>query len=204
MDGMQSETEFVRVVEAVLRRYGAQNGQAVEPAQLEAMAARLAALVRERGLPRPLADDERGEAGGAGGVGAAGGAGGLPEEVCAALAARVAGVGAGPMLAEAAKQLVKACFYPELGTCRNSYREVGRDGACRRQELARARGRVSGSHCVDCPHWVALTPGAHRGLLQGAWCDGAAAFEENRGVFLPEDFRTLRHWLHAAARGGAQ
>ena len=104
-------------------------------------------------------------------------------------------------LAAAVKQLVKACLYPEFTVCRESYREAAGDGGCKRQELARVRGRVSGTHCVDCPHWVALPPQQHGAMLARAWrVGGAEALAENRGVFLPEDFRALRRWLHAQAR----
>jgi hypothetical protein len=38
-------------------------------------------------------------------------------------------------------------------------------------------------------------------MLARAWrVGGAEALAENRGVFLPEDFRALRRWLHAQAR----
>ena len=99
------------------------------------------------------------------------------------------------------QQLVKACFYPEFTVCRDSFRELTKDGGCRRQELDRVRGRVSGAHCVDCPHWVGLTPEAHEKFLTSAWrAEGAGEWAGNRGVFLPEDFRTLRRWLHARMR----
>jgi hypothetical protein len=181
--------EFPEIVGAVLRRFFAQNAQPPpSTAEVAALAARLRVLIAERGLPRPLAPGE---------IGAPGG---MSEAECAPLVARVAGAGATPLLADAAKQLVKACFYPEFTVCRDSYREAGADGACRRQELARARGRLSGAHCVDCPHWVALEPAAHRALLADAWHGDPAALAADCGVFLPEDFRALRRWLHAAAR----
>ncbi|MBL9203288.1 MAG: hypothetical protein JNL39_22465 [Opitutaceae bacterium] len=181
--------EFPEIVGAVLRRFCAQNAQPSPPAaEVAAFAARLRALVAERGLPRPLAPGE---------IGAPGG---MAEAECAPLVARVAGAGAPPLLAEAARQLVKACFYPEFTVCRDSYRETGADGSCRRQELARARGRVSGSHCVDCPHFVALEPAAHLALLDRAWRGDPARLHTHREIFLPEDFRALRRWLHRAAR----
>jgi hypothetical protein len=113
----------------------------------------------------------------------------MAEEECALLIARVMAGLAGPRLAEAARQLVKACFYPEFKTCRDSFREVAADGSCRRQELARVRGRISGAHCVDCPHWVALTPAQHIAYLTHEWRGDAAEFSAHRDVFLPEDFR---------------
>jgi hypothetical protein len=105
-----------------------------------------------------------------------------------------------PLLAEALRQVVKACFHPEFTICRESYRECSADGTCRRQELARARRRVSGAHCVDCPHWIALAAPAHAALLREAWRGDPREFLAAREVFLPEDFRALRRWLHAAAR----
>ena len=116
---------------------------------------------------------------------------------------QVAGVIEGlddPVLADVARQLVKACFYPEFKVCRDSFREVARDGSCRRQERERVRGRISGTHCVDCPHWVALAPAEHAEFLAREWRSDPEMLAANRGMFLPEDFRALRLWLHAAAR----
>lgn len=172
----ENEADLARVVSAIVGRFFRQNGRA-EPGRAEEMARRLAGAVARRGAGSGVTDEE-----------------------VAALTAEVAGAGAEPLLQEAAKQLVKACFYPELAECRNSFREVGRDGACRRQELARARGRVSGTHCVDCPHWVALAPGEHAAMLACEWKSGAEDFTAGREVFLPEDFRELRRCLRGAAQ----
>ena len=182
--------EFERRVAAVVRRFFAQQAVA-RPCDLEVQrfAAQLGVLVAERGLPRPLA------------AGECGAPGGMTEAECAPLVARVvAGLDAA-VWSEVSRQLVKACFYPEFTVCRDSFREVGRDGACRRQELVRARARVSGAHCVDCPHWVALAPAAHGEFIAAEWHGDAAVLAAHRDVFLPEDFRALRVWLHAAARG---
>lgn len=181
--------EFSRRVGAVLARFFAQNSRTPPTdAERAALGRRLWALATERGLPRAL---EAGECGTPGG---------MSEEECAPLVARVLGGPGDELLAGAVKQLVKACFYPEFTVCRDSFREVAKDGGCRRQELARVRTRVSGAHCVDCPHWVALSPGEHERFLLGEWRGDAAGFAAERGVFLPEDFRALRRWLHAAAR----
>jgi hypothetical protein len=181
--------EFSRLVGAVLARFYAQNAR-TPPAgtELAEFGARLWAIVAERGLPRPLAAQERAAPGE------------MSDEECALLVGRAGGGAADELLATAAKQLVKACFYPEFKTCRDSWSEVAADGACRRQELARVRGRVSGTHCVDCPHWVALTPRQNETMLAKRWRAGAAALAANRGEFLPEDFRALRRWLYARAR----
>jgi hypothetical protein len=191
---MDHDQEFECLVSAVLTRFFAQNGRAAPPAtQLTRFAAGLHALIAERGLPRPLNADELGKPGG------------MADEECAALVARaVAGLDASvvtdPLLADAARQLVKACFYPEFKICRDSFREVARDGACRRQQLERVRGRISGSHCVDCPHWIALEAEEHAAFLAREWIGDTVEFAVWRGIFLPEDFRALRRWLHAAAR----
>jgi hypothetical protein len=187
---MQNAYEFERLVSAVVGRFFTQNGRTA-PAEipLARFAGQLCTLVAERGLPQPLAPNEDGAPGG------------MPEEECAALVSRVmAGMGNDPLFADAARQLVKACFYPEFKVCRDSFREVARDGACRRQQLERVRGRISGSHCVDCPHWVAREPDEHAAFLECAWCGDAAELATHREIFLPEDFRALRLWLHAAAR----
>ena len=181
--------EFSGLVTAILARFFAQNGRAALAAsEATAVSGRLWALVRERGLPRALAECECGVPGG------------MSEDECAPLVARVWAGTHDAWRANAVKQLVKACLYPEFTVCRDSYREVAKDGGCRRQELERVRGRVSGTHCVDCPHWVAHTAAGHGELLQREWRGGRGVLAENRGVFLPEDFRALRCWLHARAR----
>lgn len=188
-----AEAEFSRLVAAVLARFFAQNAAlGLTAAECAALGARLWAVVTEHGLPRALSEGECGVPGG------------LSDDACAPLVARVMGAETNALLEVAVKQLVKTCLYPEFTVCRDSYREPTKDGGCKRQELARVRARVSGTHCVDCPHWVALAPDQHAELLARAWrVGGAGAFAENRDVFLPEDFRALRQWLHARARLGA-
>lgn len=184
-----SSDKFQCIVRAVLGRFFAQVSRPIPSAQLSRIAAQLCAVIAERELPRPLAADECGVPGG------------MSEQECAPLVARVMeGVDNDPLVADAARQLVKACFYPEFKVCRDSFRELTRDGACRRQELGRARNRLSGSHCVDCPHWVALTPDEHAGYLVQEWRGNPEEFTANCGIFLPEDFRALRRWLYFAAR----
>ncbi|MBI5693943.1 MAG: hypothetical protein HZC55_28040 [Verrucomicrobia bacterium] len=183
------ERDFPLLVTAIVRRFLAQNDHpAPGEAELLALAGRLRDIVTERGLPRALGPEEPGEPGG------------LPEPECAPLAARVAGSAASPLVAEAARQLVKACFQPEFRICRDSYREPGRDGLCRRQQVERVRSRISGAHCIDCPHWVALEAPAHADLLGQSWIGDRRDWEQHSALFLPEDFRALRRWLHAAAR----
>jgi len=111
------------------------------------------------------------------------------------LALQFVGPGVDPSLADAVTQLVKAITYPRLKVCRDSYREAGPDGSCRRQVLAQARRRISGTHCVDCPHWLTFGPAEHAAWLRAAWRTDPAEFDVGRGTFLPEDFRALRRLL---------
>jgi hypothetical protein len=172
-----TEAEFCGIVGAIVTRFFGQNGRSPPAAEAwAAMATRLVALVRERGCP-----------------GAA-----LTEAEVAVLTARVLGETADPLWADAVRQLVKACFYPPLVGCRDSFREVTREGVCRRQQLERVRGRISGTHCVDCPHWTSLEAGRHVEFLTAEWRMEPAVLTAHREIFLPEDFRALRRWLQAA------
>jgi hypothetical protein len=186
---MSAEPPFVSLVVAILRRFAAENEiGAPDDAVLQGIAERLERRIRERGLPAPLCEPDRGRPGS------------LPEAELAPLVQSVVADVAEPVLIEAAKQLIKACFYPEFRDCRNSYRERSGDGACRRQELSRVRRRISGTHCVDCPLWIEHTPEAHAELLAAAWWTGSEAFRADASVYLPEDFRALRRWLQREAR----
>src|SRR5687767_9526532 len=169
---MEEPAEFERLVSAVIVRLCAQLSRPTPVAQLPRFAVQLRRLLAERGLPRPLRDDENGAPGG------------MSEEEIAPLVASVMAGLDDPVLGDAARQLVKACWYPEFRVCRDSFREVSRDGSCRRQELARVRGRVSGAHCVDCPHWVALAPAEHADFLGREWRRDPAELAMNRSTFL--------------------
>lgn len=190
MNDAVAEEEFSGLVRVVLARFFSQNGrESVAETERAGVGARLWALGEERGWPRALGEGE------------CGAPGGMSEEECGPLVARVMAGASDELLAKAVRQLVKACFYPEFTVCRDSFRERTKEGGCRRQELGRVRGRVSGTHCVDCPHWVARTPEGHAEMLAREWrVGGAEELAANRGVFLPEDFRALRRWLHARAR----
>jgi len=181
--------DFESIVSAVITRFFAQNSRpAPSSAELGRFAAQMWRVIITRGLPPPLRENECGMPGG------------MAEQECAPIVAQVMAGLDEPLLADAARQVIKACFYPEFKTCRDSFREVSRDGTCRRQQLERVRGRISGTHCVDCPHWVALAPAAHAQYLRTEWRASLPIFEDYRCTFLPEDFRALRLWLHDAAR----
>lgn len=187
-----THAEFSRLVSTVLARFFAQNSQPPPPAaDMEAFAARLWATVAGLGLPPPLAPAERGEPGE------------MTDEELQPILACVLDGSESALFATAAKQLVKACFYPEFKTCRDSFRELDATGACRRQELARVRGRVSGSHCVDCPYWQTLTPAQHERFLARQWVAGPEAFTAEKAVWLPEDFRALRSFVRRQAASPA-
>ena len=183
-----AEAAFVTLAVPCVRRFLAQNEQAPPPEDFLAdYAARLWRVVNEAGLPPPLANDASGEPGE------------MSAERAADLAARVlAGLPSQerhPELDVPTRQLLKACLQPEFRQCRESYHEVV-NGVCRRQELKRVRARLSGSHCVDCPYWVALRPDQHRALLARSWVAGdPAELDRHEAMYLPEDFRALRVFI---------
>lgn len=183
---------FVELIAAVLTRYCRQNEMAALPDPVaQAVGARLWILVSVRGIPPPIP------------AGAQSAPELAPEAVAPLVATLLEDCSRATDLATPVRQLVKACFQPERRVCRESYRETRADGNCRRQQLERVRSRVSGTHCVDCPHWNALDGAAHRELLAAAWCGDRDLFTAGRDVFLPEDFRALRRWLRSQAVGGA-
>lgn len=169
-------------VQVVLVRYLDQNHLAPLPSDRAAgLAARLVDSVLACGLPSslPLGPD------------------GPPPEIPASAvdtlaAAVLAGHERTVELSQPVRQMLKACLQPEFRQCRRSYRAVGNDGVCRRQHLVRARERVSGTHCVDCPYWTVLGAAEHERFLSSQWLGDRAEFAANRAVFLPEDFRALR------------
>lgn len=189
--GGEDSQVFVALVVPVLERVARQQAEAPLAAGGAAvLAAGLwTALAAEGWLPR----------------GGAVVAGSRIDGVVTAALAGVSGVAVDSIWGNAARQLVKALTYPELTECRLSYAEVDAKGVCRRQALAVARARVSGSHCVDCPYWTALRADHHRELLAARWRGASgAALAEASDVFLPEDFRQLRHWWWAARRQGGR
>ncbi|MEN9662358.1 MAG: hypothetical protein RL324_1307 [Verrucomicrobiota bacterium] len=176
-------TQFATLVAACLRRFLAQNDRpAVPETELADLGARFWKAV-SREAYRPPADIAWRE---------------MPAALVEQLAAEILD---DSMAAERrgdlnvpVRQLLKACLQAEPERCRESYREVV-GGHCRRQELARARSRISGTHCVDCPHWAALDGDENLILLARAWAEGPAeTLSGNQGIFLPEDFRALRTW----------
>jgi len=190
---MSSSAEaFQQRVGVVMDRFARQNGEKFARDSVARFAERLWRLIEKRGLPEALEEGETGKPGE------------LEKSEVGELTRRaMKGVEEGKIFEDAAKQVVKTCFYPEFRVCRDSYRERSGKGVCKRQVLEKARGRVSGAHCVDCPYWTDVSPERHAELLRDGWCGDAAELDENRGVFLPEDFRELRRWVREwAARAG--
>lgn len=188
-----ADETFRTLVGQILERFCRQNDR--EPpafGELQGLADRLWEIVAERGLPPPLRVEELGTPTE------------LSNEACAPLLARVMEKVREEdriFFANPVRQLVKACFHGEFKICRDSFREVSPDGACRRQQLARARQRISGTHCIDCPYWVTLTSEQHARFLEKQWQPtGVTELVLHRSIFLPEDFRELRRYLHTAAR----
>ncbi len=187
-----TQDAFVGQVEQLLGRYLRQNGlPPLKPEAARALGTSLWAELLLRGVPGPPGpgDLEPPEE-----LGAA--------DVAPAIARLLREAPGRADLEVPARQLVKGCLQPEFARCRQSYREPGSDGVCRRQDLARARSRLSGSHCVDCPYWTSLGPGEHAQLLSRAFGARATEFEGARSVFLPEDYRALRRRVREAARTG--
>jgi hypothetical protein len=191
-----SETEpdpaavFAALGSACLRRFLAQNEKPALPeAELARLAARVWRVMAREAALLPAAGPEWRE------IPAA-----LVESMAREILDEVLPAGKNADLAVPVRQLLKACLQAEPVRCRESYREVV-GGSCRRQDLARARGRISGAHCIDCPHWVALEADRNAALLERSWVVGPVTrFQAHRDVFLPEDFRALRRWVRQAIR----
>lgn len=186
----QLKTQFVEAAGRVLARYCRQNEAAgVGARTILLISERLWEVVRSHALPPSLAVADMGE----------------PKEMTSAEVASfievvLDGIAEREALSAPVGQMVKACFYPEFRKCRDSYREIDATGACRRQQLAKAKARVSGAHCVDCPYWMGLSPEQHRDCLVEAWRGDSAEFAGAQDVFLPEDFRTFRMTVRQEAR----
>jgi hypothetical protein len=177
----EAAAEFGRLVSACLRRFLAQNERPALPeAELAVLAGRFWPVLGRGSATAAPVPDWREISGDL-----------IESMACEILADRPATERRAD-LEVPVRQLLKACLQMEPVRCRESYREVI-GGACRRQELARVRGRISGSHCVDCPHWAALDAAKNTALMERAWVEGPVArFQAHRDVFLPEDFRALR------------
>lgn len=179
--------DLAPLVHAVVRRVARQQEHEVTDAAAAEFSRRMAAVVATCTLPAPLPPGEVGRPGG------------VAEAELTRLVAAVLPPNADPFLAEVARQLFKACLYPEFTQCRDSYRERATDGRCRRQERDRTRLRVSGAPCVDCPYWMTLAAEDHGRLLDAGWVGDPAVWRAESELYLPEDFRALRRWVRRRA-----
>ncbi len=190
-------TAFALAVQKILRRHFTQNDLPPPPdLALQAFARSLWELARRHGLPAALAAGQQGD----------------PHDMPDSEVNRLADplVAAFPQpearahLGLATRDLIRALFQPEFKKCRQSFKDVA-PGAptCERQTLDCTRPRISGTHCVDCPYWTQLTPEKNEKLLRKEWApDATPTLEAHLGLFLPEDFRALRHLLHLHLRFG--
>jgi hypothetical protein len=98
-------------------------------------------------------------------------------------------------------QVFIALLSPEFKACRQSYQHTDSAGQCNRMSVDHCRDRVSGSHCEDCPFFVALSSDQHRKLLGRSFSpSGQTTWNANHSLFLPEDFRALRIFWHLHIR----
>ncbi len=98
-------------------------------------------------------------------------------------------------------QLLITLLSPEFKSCRQSYSHTDATGQCARQSPNHCRDRVSGSHCEDCPFFVALSKDQHRKLLgRNFGPDHQTVWTAHTDLFLPEDFRALRVFWHLHLR----
>jgi len=186
----ESNQVFDWIVSGILETYMKRNARGrLGEHETHRFTERLRRIIARRGLPTPLPAGEMGEPGEM-----------ADAEVAPLVSELLHESSRSEDLAVPARQLIKACFQREFRRCRDSYREREADGTCRRQQLNKALARVSGSHCVDCPYWTSLTREEHTACLLRGWAGNAAEFQAHADVFLPEEFRSLRRWLHAQAR----
>lgn len=184
------------VTDVIVRVLGQDGGPVLSASSREPCVRALWDAAEAIGWPTPLptgAECPAGETPGA-----------VLEPYVLALAARVPDEAERARVLPVVRQLLKACVYPEFTACRDSYRATTPEGRCARQQRGVAAARISGSPCVDCPYFVALTEGEHQALLLAAWRGGSVdAFHREPCVFLPNDFRALRRFLWLRSRCGS-
>ena len=177
---------FVGIGLELTKRYFAQ--QSVLPpsdAYISSLWEGLWAIVLAEGMPRPLAPNEVGEPRT------------LEDSYLFSLAEknliRLPKHRADDVLRTLCIQVFIALLSPEFKACRQSFQGAFAAGQCNRRSVDHCRDRVSGSHCEDCPFFVALSGDQHRKLLGRSFApSGQAAWNAHVALFLPEDFRALR------------
>ena len=192
--GGDPEAVFVDLGIPVAQRYLSQTGVFPQHTGLiEPMLRATWQIIHRQSLPQPLAKAETGEAQD-------------PDEAkIADLQERVAQQ-TGRELPESLQtllyQLLVMLTQPEFKACRLSYLEKGVDGTVERQKADYCEDRISGSHCEDCPYFVALSQEKHERFIGKQWTEDPAEYEEQKSRFLPEDFRMLRIFWYLHIREG--
>lgn len=100
-----------------------------------------------------------------------------------------------------ANQLLPLLVGVEPKTCCLAYCEKSPAGLQERQHKDHALGRISGAHCVDCPLFVLTQSEKHPRVLKAQWdSEKQEELESSIDVFIPEEFRQLRLFLHLHRR----
>jgi hypothetical protein len=196
--GGEAQEGFVHQIKKSLQRYFRQQDRPVPPeSALVPFAQVLWKLVEKHGLPKPLEPSDQGQHEN------------MSDE---SLRARLDEIWSRYRLTDYRKDLeaparhfVKGIWQPEFKKCRLSYKKTSPSGDCSRQSLDHARGRISGTHCVDCPYWVSVTAVKNERLLTKEWApESVHELTSNLDVFLPDDYRNLKQLLYMHARFGCK
>ncbi len=188
----KAQTVFVRLTQSITTRFFEQlELTPPSPAFIEKLLTNIWVLLKDEELPKPLPKNEIG----------------TPQEpnfnvlneLCDRCLAIVPKHRTEDHLRELIMQLFIALLSPEFRSCRLSYQDVDNDQKCIRQHRSHCVDRISGSHCEDCPYFVALSANQHTKLFKRSW-QSDDSFERNKELFLPEDFRALRIFWHLHLR----
>ncbi len=181
---------FAALVAPIVDSFCAKNGlAAIDPDTVEHYAGVLWDLANEVGISGSLPKGEKGE----------------PQsldvdrktELITELLERLDDSEAEFELAHVGNYLLAALLQPEFANCRLSYCKANEEGEYRRQNLDYCKKRISGSHCVDCPLFMQTEPEKHPQILQMQWkAMDDSELHQNLEVFLPEEFRQFRYFLH--------
>ena len=194
--GNSPTAAFESICKELLARLFQQQGIAPPNAKfIEQLANEIWRIVHREGLPEPLAKSEAGQ----------------PGETDAAIYDQLSEDclellpehKAKDALKSFAYQMLVAMLNPEFRACRQSFQETSPDGTCARQDVDFCRDRVSGSHCEDCPYFVALSQSKNLKLLTRFWQNEGDSPEKKADIFLPEDFRSFRIFWYLYIRYGA-
>ena len=200
--GEECEAEaFAALVKPIVERFCGQNNlPQLDAETLAKFSTALWDIAHETGISAPLAEGEKGEPKGL-----------EPEEkteLMTELLDRVEPEEAQFEIAFMGKYFLAAMVQPEFANCRLSYCKANEEGEYRRQDLEYCKKRISGSHCVDCPLFIQTEPEKHPQILQVQWkAVDDSVLHNNLAVFIPEDFRQFRYFLHLYRRwagGGAE